>query len=175
MDAVYWILLIVWGLVWGACARQCVLDKGYEDEGGKYFAIGFFLGLLGFILAYAKPDMKKQYMDQQFKVMMENQNRMMSGQSAPPRQAAAEGGWRCTCGEMNKDYEGSCHNCYKTRAEVKMAEKAKKEAREAEKAAPPQTQQASVSDQLRDFKAMLDEGLITEEEYNAKKKQLLGL
>ena len=33
MDTVYLVLVLVWGLVWGACTRQNVLDKGYEDEG----------------------------------------------------------------------------------------------------------------------------------------------
>ena len=33
----------------------------------------------------------------------------------------------------------------------------------------------SVADEIREFKALLDEGLITQEEYEAKKRQLLGL
>ena len=36
-------------------------------------------------------------------------------------------------------------------------------------------QQAPVSEQITELKSMLDEGLITEEEFAAKKKQLLGL
>lgn len=171
MDAVYWILLIVWGLVWGACTRQCVLDKGYEDEGGKYFAIGFFLGLLGFILAYAKPDLKKEYMDNQFRQMIENQNKIMNSQmAAPPPRAAIKDGWKCFCGAMNREYEGSCHSCGRTQAESKKASK-----EIANRSEEPKPNQATAADQLREFKAMLDEGLITEEEYNAKKKQLLGL
>lgn len=42
-EATTWIVgLIVWGLIWGAVSRQCVVNRGYEEEGGKYFALGFF-------------------------------------------------------------------------------------------------------------------------------------
>lgn len=37
------------------------------------------------------------------------------------------------------------------------------------------TQQVSVADELQKFKALLDSGAITEDEFNAKKKQLLNL
>ena len=49
---------------------------------------------------------------------------------------------------------------------------------EAEKAAETPTsavKESSSADEIRKFKALLDEGIITEEEFNAKKKQLLGL
>ena len=32
-----------------------------------------------------------------------------------------------------------------------------------------------MADQLRDLKSLMDDGIITEEEFNAKKKELLGL
>ena len=50
--------------------------------------------------------------------------------------------------------------------------------REAEKSVEAPTVSAgemSVADEIRKFKALLDDGIITEEEFNAKKKQLLGL
>lgn len=37
------------------------------------------------------------------------------------------------------------------------------------------TQERSVADQIRDLKSLLDEGLLTQEEFDAKKKQILGL
>jgi len=36
-------------------------------------------------------------------------------------------------------------------------------------------QQTSAADELRKFKELLDMGVITQEEFDAKKKQLLGL
>lgn len=37
------------------------------------------------------------------------------------------------------------------------------------------TQERSVADQIRDLKSLVDEGLLTQEEFDAKKKQILGL
>jgi len=37
------------------------------------------------------------------------------------------------------------------------------------------SQGKSMADQLRDLKSLMDDGIITEEEFNAKKKELLGL
>ena len=47
-----------------------------------------------------------------------------------------------------------------------------------QKSAPQATtvvQQASAADELKKFKELLDMGVITQEEFDAKKKQLLGL
>ena len=43
------------------------------------------------------------------------------------------------------------------------------------KAASPAVPQAGNADELRKYKALLDSGAITQEEYEAKKRQLLGL
>jgi predicted Zn-dependent peptidase len=46
-----------------------------------------------------------------------------------------------------------------------------------EKKAPVQVsiQQTSSADELKKYKELLDQGIITQEEFDAKKKQLLGL
>ena len=44
-----------------------------------------------------------------------------------------------------------------------------------EEAEPAQPKSTDVVQQLRDFKDLLDSGVITQEEFDAKKKQLLGL
>ncbi|MBP3656328.1 MAG: SHOCT domain-containing protein [Clostridia bacterium] len=43
----------------------------------------------------------------------------------------------------------------------------------AQSAAPSGT--GSVTDEIREYKKLLDEGIITQEEFDAKKKQLMGL
>lgn len=42
-------------------------------------------------------------------------------------------------------------------------------------AAPSATSNQTVADEIRSYKALLDEGIITQEEFDAKKKQLLGI
>lgn len=72
----------------------------------------------------------------------------------------------------------------KAKAEQERAEEAAKQRAEeaallhAEAEALPASadkQQASVAEQLRECKALLDEGILTQEEFDAKKKSLLGL
>jgi hypothetical protein len=36
-------------------------------------------------------------------------------------------------------------------------------------------QETSVTDEIRKYKALLDDGIISEEDFNLKKKQLLGI
>ena len=96
--------------------------------------------------------------------------------------------WRCTCGAMNKEYETSCHRCGKEINEVTwncscgmrnhkndvICSKCGKRAPETKKTNNDLTAD-NVADELKKYKEMLDEGLITEEEFTAKKKQLLGI
>ena len=42
-------------------------------------------------------------------------------------------------------------------------------------AAQQSSQQTSAADEIKEFKELLDMGAITQEEFDAKKKQLLGL
>ena len=97
------------------------------------------------------------------------------------RQKAPIAEWRCSCGAMNRADESACHRCGKTYNELQNEEKAEKEAKNDLVITTPSRQpetpsaSASISDQLTEYKQLLDQGLITEEDYNKKKNQLLGL
>ena len=56
--------VIIWALIWGAVTRQCMVNKGYEEDADAWFIIGLFLGIFAFILAYCKPDIKKQQQEE---------------------------------------------------------------------------------------------------------------
>ncbi|NLT09859.1 MAG: SHOCT domain-containing protein [Ruminococcus sp.] len=76
-----------------------------------------------------------------------------------------EENWKClVCGRENSKLHKTC---------VCGATKAGKLPKEAERAAAPV--QISAADEIAKFKQLLDSGAITEEEYEAKKKQLLKL
>ncbi|SDB36978.1 Short C-terminal domain-containing protein [Ruminococcaceae bacterium FB2012] len=187
MEAVWIIMALLWGIVWGACTRQNVIDKGY-DSVGAYFLLGFFLGFIGFIIAYAKPDIKKEEQERMMREIYYNSR--YQSQPQQPQYQAPTNDWRCTCGAMNKDYETSCHRCGKEISEVTWScscgMRNQKNAAFCEKCGKPnttpETQPAkatlnadNVQDELKKYKEMLDDGLITEEEFAAKKKQLLGI
>ena len=125
---VWLVVALIWGIVWGAVTRQTIIDKGY-DNGAAYFFLGFFLGLIGWIYAFSKPDLKKQVQEKMMYDYIQGNN-----QSKQP--------------SMN-------NNTSENNNSGISSGKAKEE--------------------LTAYKNMLDEGLITEEEYEAKKKQILNI
>ena len=94
--------------------------------------------------------------------------------NAPPRDEAhnqqllRSGGWRCQCGRVHASYVSSC-SCGSSKsgdpapAPVPVAAPASEEDEIKNAAA------------IREYKKLLDDGIITAEEFEAKKKQLLGL
>ena len=77
-----------------------------------------------------------------------------------------EGGWKCVCGRVNYHYVSSCA-CGKNRREGEV----KKQIREE----PQKIEEKSDTAKIKEYKELLDSGIITQEEFDAKKKQLLGL
>lgn len=71
-----------------------------------------------------------------------------------------------------KDYS-KCIYCQSSNVEIITEEQFKAE--EAKNAAPAAGGTISAADELKKFKELLDMGVITQEEFDAKKKQLLGL
>ena len=52
----YYIGVIIWGIAWGLVAKAVVKNKGYEEEGTKYFWLGFFFSFIPVIIAATKPN-----------------------------------------------------------------------------------------------------------------------
>ena len=153
----FWIIFaFIWCIVWGALSASIMHKKGYENgDVVMYFLFGFFLTFIGAILAYSKEDIAKRNREIYERAKLEKEKETLR------YEAASLTNWRCSCGAMNKEYETSCHRCGKLSPSVA--------------ASKPQPSAADVSSDLKKFKEMLDEGLITEEEFTAKKKQILGI
>lgn len=89
--------------------------------------------------------------------------------------------WTCTCGKEHPSYETSCI-CGTTKYEVLTANIVLPESTP-ESAPPPEPAIDHAPDPtsdegietLRKYKSLLDDGLITQEDYDTKKKQLLNL
>jgi predicted ATP-dependent serine protease len=100
--------------------------------------------------------------------------------------ALADGGWRCRrCGKVHPYYVGSCGCCLTRQQSKEMDRKAEQLAEEGKKAEEANKEkqldkdeteeQRDKFEEIKKYKELLDNGIITEEEYNKKKSELLGL
>lgn len=85
------------------------------------------------------------------------------------QQLLASGGWQCACGKVNASYVSSCA-CGRSKGGDLPAEPAPVVPEE-----PTEDNEVRNAQAIREYKKLLDEGIITAEEFEAKKKQLLGI
>ncbi len=158
----YFIGVIIWGIIWGFISKHVNESKGYD--GG--FAWGFWLGFIGLIVVACKPDNRSSYYSSQ------------SSYGSGPAPSLFDNNpsvdtWRCyKCTKRNPSYQTTC-SCGLSKTEsdrlYRDGDTAKKSV------ALPAPKPANEADEIARFKKMLDDGMITEEEFQAKKKQILGI
>ena len=138
--------LVAYRALFGAAVDRVITGKGYEEI---WFWWGFFFGFLALLVALAKAD--------------------ASGGARPPedRKEALlqEGGWICQrCGQVNPAYTGTCGCGAAKRDRGAPEAEAQREARE-----------LAHAQSLKAYKELLDAGALTQEEFDRKKAELLGL
>ena len=124
-----------------------VVNKIIQNKGysENWFWWGFFFGIFALIAALIKPDISQKTTQR------------------PEEQSY----WQCkVCGTRNSDYVGTC-KCGNTRANNYSYEKSKIEQ---ENAAARELNNLNM---LNGYKDLLDQGVITQEEFEEKKKHLL--
>lgn len=148
----------------GAISKHINENKGYV--GG--FAWGFWLGIIGIIVVACKTDIS--YRNNSY-----NYNSQSGGndyidrlsdiaKEKSDRQTMAEGGWQCEfCRRVNAKYVGTCA-CGKTHFE------SEKLIEEMNKPKPTSTEA-----ELEEARCLFEKGIITEEEYQAKRNKILSL
>ena len=141
------IIGIIVACIFGAITKNINESKGYD--GG--FAWGFWLGVIGIIVVSCKQPNPYTY-----------KRESIIRKPNPIDEVPPPGGWKCTCGRSHAAYESSCA-CGRSKTEVQLG--AKKENN-------PTTDNISA---IKEYKKLLDDGIITQEEFEEKKKQLLGL
>lgn len=148
------VISIIIRCLWGAASYAINSNKGYYNNG---FWWGFWLGLIGVIVVLCKPDARTQYYE-------------TYGYPSQYGNKIPEGGWKCTCGTIHSSYVTSC-SCGKSKREVLNPTPAPK----------PQPSSAAAEDKeskiiaaLQEYKKLLDSGVLTQEEFEQKKQQLLG-
>lgn len=150
------IISTVIGCIFGAITHAIQDSKGYSESG---FWWGFWLGWIGIIVVACKPNLNDYYYSHR------------SGSGSSPMITSAtvpQGGWRCSCGRTHASYVSSCvcglnkNQTPSKPAPTPVSPKQATQETEAEKIAA-----------LREYKALLDSGVLTQEEFDRKKQQLL--
>ena len=149
------LLFVIVGYIWGGAVQKIISDKGYQEN---WFWWGFFFGLFAWIAAWAKPAVYPPA--------------AASPVSPLPydRELPETGGWICSCGRVNPSYTGTCA-CGKTKREIEEANLT-----QAKRRAERQLEREEIEklNRVKAYKEFLDAGVITQEEYEAKRKEILG-
>ncbi len=145
----------IYGVAWGIATNRVLEEKGYDDN---WFVWGFFFGFIAYIVASNKPDIsERSYQSDRIYDEAEkrkNEDIMQSG------------GWKCSfCQRINEYYVTTC-TCGKSREESD---------RNIAKSSVEENQMAEAPEIaiLRKLQTMYQSQLITEEEYAAKRKEIL--
>jgi hypothetical protein len=164
--ASYWLYAIIVGVIFGLICKHIVKSKGYESGG---FWWGFLLTWIGIIVCALKPEAPH------------SSSRSSSGSSSGglsypglgSASARDDSHWTCKfCGRQNGNMYTTCGKCGRNKFDKQVAAPAVSQA----VTAPVNTPSAdNVAAQIKDYKKLLDEGIISEEEFAAKKKQILGI
>lgn len=159
----YIIGIIIWGCIWGVATNKVIENKGYYEN---WFWWGFWFGFIGFLVAMSKPERKSE--------MVYSHLTSIANERVPT------GGWKCKkCGAGNYSYVGTCgcgnpkiasidNTSYKVNVSSNIPKPMIQE-KKAEKIV------VSAADEILKFKKLCDDGIITTEEFEKKKTQLLNL
>lgn len=173
---VYSIISLIVACIMGAVTKHINESKG--RDGG--FAWGFWLGAIGIIVVACRPSLIDH---------TATPSRSYYGSSQPSltQNGTPANGWRCTCGKSHYSYESSCI-CGRTKASVaveklntsspsvpKVVEAAPAPQKETAPQPQPALSEEKTLELLKEYKGLLDSGVISQEEFDAKKKQLLKL
>lgn len=140
--------IIIWGVIWGAATQTVVYNKGYEEN---WFWWGFFFGFIALLVALSKPQL---YSTGPLSLQL--------AREAEERRTMEAGGWKCVCGRLNPSYTGTCA-CGRSRQAVLAAA-----------AEPALENEGATVRMIKQYKELLDSGAITQEEFEKKKREILG-
>ena len=147
---IYLIIIGIVGSVFGIATQNIIDNKGYDE---KWFWWGFFFGFLAVLVALSKPE--------NHAYQSSNPTWMQPSSNTRDEDVLKQGGWKCTCGRVNPSYTGTCA-CGKRKGEKQNNSATTAEAKDK-------------FEDIKKYKELLDSGIITEEEFNKKKTELLGL
>lgn len=179
----YAIGLVIYGLVFGFATKVVIENKGYDDN---WFWWGFFFGFIALIVACAKPQNVRYsgnstYTDYSSHSPAYGTPLAAAARESEEKKILAAGGWKCACGSVNAAYVSTCY-CGRNKSDMTATQcKKELEAKKQDEHAKLADTQDDYADELskvaaiKEYKKLMDDGIISQEEFDAKKKQLLGL
>lgn len=155
---VFLIVYVIQGCIFGYATKKIIENKRYQEN---WFWWGFFFGIIALLVALSKPELHSTYEEQSFLHGL-TEDRIMR-----------EGGWECAyCHRKNEGIITTC-SCGKSKDETEEKIKKQKEAQNASQS-PKNNSEINTIELLEKYKKLLDSGALTQEEFDAKKKQLLS-
>ncbi len=157
----YFIISIGVACIFGAITKGINESKGYY--GG--FAWGFWLGWIGIIVVACRASNSYSPRESIIKPANSSAQNNIPAHIASSQQAAPNS-WKCRCGRYNAQFVSSC-TCGLSKREALAPEP---------KPVPaaPVVDEAKNIAALKEYKELLDAGVITQEEFDAKKKEILS-
>ncbi|MCD8390926.1 MAG: SHOCT domain-containing protein, partial [Firmicutes bacterium] len=138
---------------WGCAVNTVIKNKGYKEN---WFWWGFFFGIIALIVACTRPNLsERRIYQEQYNAYRDNKT-------------IKTGGWKCPhCGSLNASYVGTC-GCGREKPKPVVNE-------------PKNEKQTEIKNDLerlnmiKEYKSLLDSGIITQEEFDKKKAELIKL
>ncbi len=143
------IVFVVQGTFWGIITNRVMQDKGYYDS---WFWKGFLFSGAAFATAVSKPKLQRDtYQEDIFLEKMRG------------RDILKNDGWECPfCHSLNEDIVSTC-GCGKSREESIKYNKQQS----------TDIPEQNIISLLKEYKELMDNGIITQEEFDTKKRELL--
>ena len=182
------IIDIIIGCIFGAVTNTIIHNKGYWYK--NWFWAGFFGWGIAVIVAAVQPEAPREPSLHEQQMRSQEQKSYVKGSMPTPA-----GYWKCDCGKANPPNVGTCSCGLKRSEAVRIQEEKRKAIIEKRKLAeeraasiaakraassPDKEHPSQVTDEqakvklLKEYKGLLDSGVISEEECQAKKKELLN-
>lgn len=148
------LIALILAPVFGLITYKINDAKGYY--GGFWW--GFFLGIIGVIIVACKPKYRPPYI---YDFNEETQEKKI----------ISDGGWKCNkCGRVNPNYTGTCACGVSKQAQ----EDQMRESIEATKEKEKNERELIDLQKLKAYKELLDSGVISQEEFDKKKAELIN-
>ncbi len=154
----YYIAILIVAIIMGCITKAINQNKGYD--GG--FAWGFWLGIIGIIVVAVRQSAYHSSYSA-YRTPTESELRVSAlALESHEKRLFQEGGWRCPrCNKVHAKYVSSCPCGFIPGKETVESTYT--------------TPTVNTGEEIRKYKQLFDDGIISEEEFIAKKKQLLGI